>query len=108
MHLWALLHFTPRAPAQSCFKVELTRSFFTLKGTFSTAGLAEIHALENGNSCLFLRVVMVKLGRLDGFDEQGAREVLGDLDFMADCTRSWGIPVKCTHYLCISLSAAVK
>lgn len=70
--------------------MELSRSFSTLKGTFSTAGFAQTRALENGNSCLFLKVVRVKLGQLDGFDEQGAREVFGDLDFMADCTHSWG------------------
>lgn len=88
--------------------MELTRSFSTLKSTSSTAGIAQTHALENGNSCLFLRVVRVKFGKMDGSDEQGAREVFRDLDFMADCMCSWGILVKCAHYLCISLSTAVK
>lgn len=68
--------------------MELTRRFSTLKCPFSTAEFAQTHALENGNSCLFLRVVRLKLGQLDGFDEQGAREVFGDLDFMADSMHS--------------------
>ena len=82
--------------------MELPRSFSTLRGASNTAAFAETHIVENGFSCLFLRVVMIILGQLDGFDEQGVGNALGDLGFTADCTPSSGGSQPSAHTISVS------